>query len=124
MSRGTKPEGTAVKPTAGLVELMSELVKVCEDRLIAIPLNRLGWLTLEEAARVMKVSTTTVLSFIRKRILPGRQVVKFAPWVIERTALNLPEVQTAVNAIHSGRRLPPTVPGQAQLTLSMGLLNK
>jgi hypothetical protein len=131
-----------------VIELVGELVKVCDDRMIAITLNRLGhrtgqgnnwnisrvsafrhthglpkfekrmdWLTLEEAARFLKVSTTSVQTLIRKGILPGRQVVACAPWIIGRQDLHLPAVQSAVNSVQRGRRLPPTAPGQAQLTL-------
>lgn len=131
-----------------VIELVGELVKVCDDRMIAITLNRLGhrtgqgnnwnisrvsafrhthglpkfekrmdWLTLEEAARFLKVSTTSVQTLIRKGILPGRQVVACAPWIIGRQDLHLPAVQSAVNSVQRGRRLPPTAPGQAELTL-------
>jgi hypothetical protein len=137
-----------------IIELVRELVKVCDDRMIAITLNRLGhrtgqgnnwnvsrvsafrhthalpkfeqrtdWITLEQAARALNVSTTAVQTLIRKGILPARQVVECAPWIIERKDLDLPAVQAATHSVQRGRRLPPTVPGQAELTLSMGSLN-
>lgn len=131
-----------------VLDLVGELVKVCDDRLIAITLNRLGyrtgqgnnwsvsrvgafrhthglpkfekrddWVTLEEAAQVLDVSHTAVQTLIRKGILPGRQVVTFAPWVIARKDLELPSVRLAVVAAKRGRHVPPTVVGQAELTL-------
>jgi hypothetical protein len=131
-----------------IIELVRELVKVCDDRMIAITLNRLGhrtgqgnnwnvsrvsafrhthempkfeqrtdWVTLEQAARALNVSTTSVQTLIRKGILPARQVVECAPWIIERKDLDLPAVQAATHSVQRGRRLPPTVPGQAELTL-------
>ncbi len=131
-----------------VLELVGELVKVCEDRMIAITLNRLGyrtgqgnpwnqsrvgafrhthglpkfepradWITLEEAARVLEVSSKIVHTLLRKGILPGRQVVACAPWVIERKNLDLPPVQAAAQAAQRGRRVPSTVVGQPELTL-------
>jgi DNA invertase Pin-like site-specific DNA recombinase len=131
-----------------LIELVAELAKVCDDRMIAITLNRLGyrtgqdnpwnqsrvgafrhtqgmpkfekradWLTLEEAARVLAVSSKIVHTLLHKAILPGRQVVAFAPWVIERKDLELPQVRAAAQAARRGRHVPSTVVGQPELTL-------
>jgi len=131
-----------------VIELVAELVKVCDDRGIAGVLNRLGyptgqgnnwngvrvshfrhthglsafgkrdgWVTLEEAAQTLSVSQTSIRTLIRKGILPAKQVVAFAPWVIERQDLESSSVQTAVTALKRGRALPPTVAGQAELTL-------
>jgi DNA invertase Pin-like site-specific DNA recombinase len=131
-----------------VVELVGELVKVCDDKTIAAVLNRLGYrsgqgnswsgarvshfrhthglsafekqegcLTLEKAAQVLGVSHTVVKTLIRKNILPAKQVVTFAPWVIEREDLESPQVQAAVRAAKRGRRIPPTVPGQGELTI-------
>ena len=131
-----------------VLELVGELVKVCEDRMIAITLNRLGhrtgqgnpwnqsrvgafrhthglpkfepradWVTLEEAARVLAVSSKIVHTLLRKGILPGRQVVAFAPWVIARKDLELPPVRAAAQAARRGRRVPSTVVGHPELTL-------
>jgi hypothetical protein len=131
-----------------VIELVAELAKVCDDRMITITLNRLGyrtgqdnpwnqsrvaafrhthgiprfekradWLTLEEAARALAVSSKVVRTLLRKAILPGRQVVAFAPWVIERKDIELPQVRAAVQAVQRGRRVPSTVIGQTELTL-------
>ena len=133
-----------------LVDLVAELVKVCNDRAIAAILNRLGyrtgvgntwkesrvrslrgthsipafdsgeerpWLTLEQAATALGVSGATTRRLIKAGILPGRQVITYAPWVIERSSLNLPEVQGAVAAIKKGRRLPSNDPRQGVISL-------
>jgi hypothetical protein len=50
-----------------------------------------GWVTQEEAARELQVSDTVVKRLIRERVLPAKQVVKFAPWIIEKKDLLLPQ---------------------------------
>lgn len=130
-----------------VISLVTELAKVGDDRTIAGVLNRLGYRTgqgncwsvarvgsfrhthaielgasqshvsLEKAAQLLGLSDTAVRTLIRKGILAGKQTVACAPWVIERTALDHPQVQAAARAIKAGRTVPPTVPGQAELTL-------
>ena len=46
-----------------------------------------GELSLEEAAAVLAKSKMTILRAIRAGILPGRQICKGAPWVLERQAV-------------------------------------
>ncbi len=62
-----------------------------------------SWLTLRETSQRLLVSTDTVRKWLEKGILPGRQVVRYAPWVIESAALELPEVLDAVKALKAGR---------------------
>jgi len=132
-----------------VIELVSELAKICQDKTIAAILNRLGyktgqektwnasrvaglrgyhkiapfqkqddWVTQEEAARELQVSDTVVKRLIRERVLPAKQVVKFAPWIIEKKNLLLPAVQQQVKAARrGGHRLPQIVLGQGQLSL-------
>jgi hypothetical protein len=132
-----------------VIELVSELAKICQDKTIAAILNRLGyktgqektwnasrvaglrgyhkiapfqnqdgWITQEEAARELQVSDTVVKRLIRERVLPAKQVVKFAPWIIEKNDLLLPAVQQQVKAARrGGHRLPQIVLGQGQLSL-------
>ncbi len=132
-----------------VIELVSDLAKICQDKTIAAILNRLGyktgqektwnasrvaglrgyhkiapfqkqdgWVTQEEAARELQVSNTVVKRLIRERILPAKQVVKCAPWIIEKTDLSLPAVQAQVKAARrGGHRLPQIVFGQGQLSL-------
>jgi len=77
-----------------------------------------GWVTQEQAARELHVSNTVVKRLIRQLILPARQVVKCAPWIIEKNDLLLPAVQAQVKAARRGaHRLPQILLGQRQLSL-------
>jgi hypothetical protein len=40
------------------------------------------------------------------RRLPAKQIVKFAPWVIERLHLELPAVSKTIRIVRTGRRSP------------------
>ena len=79
--------------------------------------KREDWLTMEKAARALEVSQTVVKTLIRKNILPAKQVVTFAPWVIEQKDIASPRVQAAARAAKRGCRIPPTVSNQTELTL-------
>ena len=74
-------------------------------------------MTLEKAAQALGVSHTVVKTLIRKNILPAKQVVAFAPWVIEREDLESPQVQAAIRTVKRGRHIPSIVPGQGELTI-------
>jgi hypothetical protein len=56
---------------------------------------------------------------IAQGTLPARQVVPYAPWIIQRTDLTLPAVQAVVQGVHTGRHhrgrcpRPPEWPSQA-----------
>jgi DNA invertase Pin-like site-specific DNA recombinase len=133
-----------------VVDLVRDLVKVCDDPSMAAILNRLGyrtgagntwtesrvrslrayhdipacqresprdWVTLEQAAGELGVSTTVVRRLLTSGVLPGRQVVRWAPWVIERQYLDLPEVQAEVQAVRDGRPCPRTGADKSQLPL-------
>jgi DNA invertase Pin-like site-specific DNA recombinase len=76
-----------------------------------------GWMTLEEAARRSEVSHTFVKGLIRRGILPARQVVECAPWVIEEKALELAAVRAAIQRVRKGKKFPPTIAGQSELPL-------
>jgi hypothetical protein len=71
-----------------------------------------GHLTLEEAARQLGVSATTVRRLITTKQLPARQVVPYAPWEIARDALTSDVVRRTVTAIKhrvpSRKLTPPT----------------
>jgi DNA invertase Pin-like site-specific DNA recombinase len=76
------------------------------------------WVTQEEAARELQVSNTVVKRLIRQRILPARQVVKFAPWIIAKKDLLLAAVQEQIKAARrGGHRLPQILLGQGRLSL-------
>lgn len=74
-------------------------------------------LTLEQVAKILQVSNTVVRRLIRDQVLPARQLVSYAPWVIQREALALPAVQAAAQAVRDGHRRPRTAPGQPELPL-------
>lgn len=76
-----------------------------------------GTVTLKEAARRLQVSDTVVEGLIRRGVLPARQVVQYAPWVIEEAALGLPAIQRAVQAVHEGKRTPSAPAEHPELTL-------
>ena len=84
---------------------------------IAPFLRQEGWLTREQTARELQVSNTVIKRLIRQGVLPAKQVVACAPWVIERKDLERPEVLAQVRAVRQGRQLPLTVPGQSRLPL-------
>ena len=65
-------------------------------------------LTLDEAARHLGVSPTTVRRLITTKQLPARQVVPFTPWEIVRDALTSDVLRRAVTAIKQCGRLPQT----------------
>ncbi len=78
---------------------------------------RAAWLTLEQAAATLKVSRSFVKRLLVEEILPGRQVVAYAPWIIERASLDLPQVRAAVESRSRGRKRPRPHPGQQTIPL-------
>jgi DNA invertase Pin-like site-specific DNA recombinase len=73
------------------------------------PTQRDRWmLTLQEAAKRLKLSPTAVRHMIEDGLLPATQVVPYAPWLINVTALNDARVAVAVRAIKDGKRRPRT----------------
>jgi DNA invertase Pin-like site-specific DNA recombinase len=76
-----------------------------------------GWVTLEETARRLEVSHTAVKGLIRRGILPARQVVQYAPWVIEEKTLESAAVKAAIQRVKRGKKFPPTVAGQQELPI-------
>jgi hypothetical protein len=131
-----------------VVELVTELARICDDETIAAVLNRLGyrtgqgnawrvsrvkgfrnthgiaaftkrdgWLTLQETVQALQLSERTVRKLINRGILEAKQIVRFAPWVIEAKALEAPAVQAAVRAIKAGHGVPSAVQNQPELTL-------
>lgn len=76
-------------------------------------------MTLEQAANYLGISTTSVKRLIRHGVIPARQVVPHAPWIIERAVLDAEETKRAAAAIRGGRRHPLTLcPGQEKLDLT------
>jgi DNA invertase Pin-like site-specific DNA recombinase len=79
--------------------------------------DRTTTLTIEEAAPVLGVSTTTVRRMIALGLLPAQQPVEHAPWAIRPDDLARDAVRQAVEAVKRGGRLPRTLV-TAQLTLA------
>ena len=79
--------------------------------------TREGWLTLKETVQALALSERTVRKLIDQGILAAKQVVRFAPWVIESKALEQPALQAAVRSIKAGNKVPPTTSNQQELTL-------
>jgi DNA invertase Pin-like site-specific DNA recombinase len=77
------------------------------------------WLTLTQAAQQLGVSATVIRRCIAQGTLPARQVVPYAPWIIQRTDLALPAVQAVVQGVRLGRHphslhlRQPEGPGEA-----------
>jgi hypothetical protein len=69
---------------------------------------------MQQAAVALGISQASVRQLIERKILPAKQIVKFAPWTIERAHLTLPAVHRAVRLIHTGRRSPSRVTSNAQ----------
>ena len=59
---------------------------------------------MQQAAAALGVSEMVVRRLIAQKILPAKQIVKFAPWMIERSHLDLPSVRKEIRRDHEGRR--------------------
>jgi hypothetical protein len=72
------------------------------------------WITMQQAAAAVRVSEMVVRRLIAQRSIPAKQIVKFAPWMIERAHLELPAVRKEIRRVHEGRRSPCVVPTDGQ----------
>jgi len=68
------------------------------------PSDQRLWITMQQAAAALGVSEMVVRRLIAQKVLPAKQIVKFAPWTIERTHLELPAVRKEIRRVHEGRR--------------------
>jgi hypothetical protein len=75
---------------------------------------------MEESANILQVSTRTIKRLLTKEILPGRQIVPCAPWIIKRQDLDLPEVRKVIQAVQQGRQVPRTLTEEDQFPLFTG----
>lgn len=78
------------------------------------PLEQRRWITMQQAAAALSVSDAVVRRLVMRKTLPAKQIVKFAPWMIERAHLELPAVHRAVRLVHTGKRSPSLTNSNAQ----------
>jgi DNA invertase Pin-like site-specific DNA recombinase len=78
------------------------------------PPDQRRWITMRQAASMLRVSEAVVRRLIAQKTLPAKQIVKFAPWVIEKTDLDLPAVHRAIRLVHTGRRDPVRLTNDVQ----------
>ena len=64
------------------------------------------WLTLVDAAKELKVSAGVVRKMLERKVLPAKQVVANARWVIKREDLQLPTVQNYLTAVQARKPVP------------------
>jgi DNA invertase Pin-like site-specific DNA recombinase len=67
-----------------------------------------GWLTQSETANCLSVSEMSVTRLVQEGILPAEQPAPGLPTVIQRDALQLPQVKQAVIALKSSHNRPLT----------------
>jgi hypothetical protein len=75
-------------------------------KIVCFDETKRDWLTLEEAAEQLKVSQGTVRKLLQRGLLKGRQIVKYAPWMMSPDALKDAGVQAAVAKVHAGLSVP------------------
>ncbi|WP_411280906.1 helix-turn-helix domain-containing protein [Gemmatimonas sp.] len=71
---------------------------------------------MDGAAAQLGVSDTVIRKLIERHVLPARQVIAHAPWMIRASDLACDGVVHYVQQVRSGRALPPA-DHPAQLTL-------
>ena len=64
---------------------------------------------MQQAAATLRVSEMVIRRLIAQKSLPAKQIVKFAPWIIERAHLELPAVRKEIRRVHEGRRAADVV---------------
>jgi excisionase family DNA binding protein len=74
-------------------------------------------LTLTEAAEQLGVNVGVVRKLVQRQVLPAKQLVRGAPWIINRTDLQQSEVQCYIAAVHNNRRVPRHDPAQTVIPL-------
>jgi len=79
------------------------------------PADERPWLTMTQTAEHFRVSPMVIRRLIAQKLLPARQIVKHAPWVIERKDLDLVVVRKAIWFVHEGFRNPSVPEDQASL---------
>ncbi|WP_260740652.1 recombinase family protein [Tunturiibacter lichenicola] len=78
------------------------------------PPEQRRWITMQQAAAALSVSDAVVRRLVMRKTLPAKQIVKFAPWMIERAHLELPAVHRAGRLVHTGKRSPSLTTSNVQ----------
>ncbi|MBC8280871.1 MAG: recombinase family protein [Chloroflexi bacterium] len=73
------------------------------------------WLTMQEAAKELKVSVAVVRTMVKHGKLPARQIAKGVPWMIQREDLNRPTVSAHVKNFRNQRGTPREDDQQIQM---------
>jgi hypothetical protein len=81
------------------------------------PSEERRWLTMQQTASALGASDAGFAGLSHKRHFPRNRSSKFAPWMIERTHLELPAVHRAIRLVHIGRREPSRMPNDAEPSL-------
>ena len=76
-----------------------------------------SWVTLAGAAKELEVCAGVIRTLVTRKILPAKQVVQKAPWIIKREDLQLAEVQQYIAAVHAGKTVPRRDKDQIKLAL-------
>jgi hypothetical protein len=75
------------------------------------------WITMADAAAQLKVSPSSVRKMIEREILPARQVVRHAPWLIKSEDLQRAEVRAYLSGGSTNRKTPRHDSGQSVMSL-------
>ena len=78
-----------------------------------------GLVNLTKAAEILDISPMAVHRLIKNKIIKGRQVVRYAPWAIEKEHLKEPMVQQVVAALKKGGKIPLTKKSENQTTINL-----
>jgi Recombinase/Recombinase zinc beta ribbon domain/Helix-turn-helix domain len=75
------------------------------------------WITLAEAAAELKAHPSSVRKLIERGVLPARQVVRHAPWLIKPADLQRAEVRAYFSGGSAKRKTPRHDSGQSVMSL-------
>jgi hypothetical protein len=68
------------------------------------PIDQRLWITMQQVAAMLGVSEMVVRRLIAQNPLPAKQIVKFAPWMMERAAWSFPRCANQIRRVYVGLR--------------------
>lgn len=74
------------------------------------------WVTMAEAAEILKVGVGVIRTMIKHGMLPAKQVVEAAPWMISPADLERPAVVSYAKRARIGKRAPRVEDGQTVMS--------